>query len=382
LTPSKAFLDGDDIILSDSGCPADGICTGRLEAAGFTIGCADSTQAFNNTQVILPTGASSGFPTNEVFATSFSWERETPYQLNFSMKVKDTAECEGVILAKECSLRVATLRYPVVIDGSIKTIALEQGTTIFDDELVANSLEPGIESTGQSMLTGILNTLNGQYSSALSMMNTGTRGYSLRPSNNALLAQFADYRGLEQYGGLNSALMGSDACHLRFDDPFDYILNKTRELMFRKALADANSSVIQAITVDVQMSTNVYHTEYAFLVIAAVITLLAMIFVSTTFHGYWELGRDVSMSPLEIAKAFNAPLLAMEDSNNNNKGLVNSLGHKAVRYGVISEPIEHASLSGMKDNSTIKQSGLKSAFLGIAERDAVQAPRAGQHFKP
>lgn len=377
----KAFLDGEDITLSDSGCPTNGTCTGRLEAGGFAIGCVHDTQAFNNTPVILPTGASSGFPTNEVFETSFSWDRFTPYQLNFSMKFKDTEECEGTILAKFCSLRIATLRYPVVIDGATKTIALERGTTIFDDEFVANSPEPGIEDTGLSMLTGILNILTGQYSSALTMTNTATRGYALSASNNALLAQFADYHGLEKYGGLNSALMGPDACHLRFRDPFDYIMNKTRELMFRKALADANSSDIQAITVDVQMSTNVYETEYIFLVIAAAITLLAMAFVSATFYGYWELGRNVSMSPLEIARAFNAPLLAMEDSNSDIKGLVNSIGHKPVRYGVIAQRTGRVSLSGLKDRSTIRQRGMQSAYLGIAERGVVQAPQAGQHFK-
>ena len=382
LTLSQAFLDGLDISLPNSGCPSNGICTGHLDAAGFAISCENSTEAFNNTENIEPTGASTGFPTNEVFKTSFAWQKEMPYHLNFSTRVKDTAECEGVLLVKECSLRLATMRYPIIIDGSRKTISLKPDTSIFDDKGVAEIDELPIESTGLSMLSGIYLTLIGQFASSLSMTNSGTRGYSLQPSNDALLAQFTDFRALDQYGGLTSALLGFDGCHLRFNDPFDYVMNKTRELMFRKALADANSTAMQAVTVDVQSSTNVYHTNYAFVAIAVVITLLSILFVATTFYGYWELGREVSMSPLEIAKAFDAPLLAMEDSNNDSKALVKSIGNKAVRYGVIVEPVGHTPVDGLKGNGVVSQGGVRSAILGIAERDVVRAPREGQHYKP
>ena len=46
----------------------------------------------------------------------------------------------------------------------------------------------------------------------------------------------------------------------------------------------------------------------------------------------WTLGRDVSMSPLEVAKAFNAPLLAAEHSNAEVEELVKSVGARRVRY--------------------------------------------------
>lgn len=147
--------------------------------------------------------------------------------------------------------------------------------------------------------------------------------------------------------------------------------------MFRKALTDANSSHNQVVTVDIK--TTIYQTDYGYLVLAVTITLLAMILVTATFYGYWDLGREVSMSPLEIAKAFNAPLLAGEDSNSDSKSLVKSAGHKAVRYGVISGSVELALLADMKNQSTttIEESGMMSPrHLGIAERDAVVDPRA------
>ena len=105
------------------------------------------------------------------------------------------------------------MRYPVVIDGSRDTIALKPGTSIFDDKGIAESEELPIESTGLSMLSGIYLTLTGQYASSLSMTNTGTMGYSLAPSNNALIAQFTDFQSLDPNGGLTEALPGHDACH-------------------------------------------------------------------------------------------------------------------------------------------------------------------------
>jgi hypothetical protein len=81
---------------------------------------------------------------------------------------------------------------------------------------------------------------------------------------------------------------------------------------------------------DVQRAANVYHTDHALLFIVVIITLLVMMLVSATLYASCVLGRAVSMNSLEIAKTFNAPLLAIEDSNNDNKGLVKSLDAKPI----------------------------------------------------
>ncbi|KAH8624789.1 hypothetical protein IG631_20254 [Alternaria alternata] len=84
---------------------------------------------------------------------------------------------------------------------------------------------------------------------------------------------------------------------------------------------------------DVLRAANVYHTDHALLFIVVIITLLVMMLVSATLYASCVLGRAVSMNSLEIAKTFNAPLLAIEDSNNDNKGLVRSLDTKP--FGIV-----------------------------------------------
>lgn len=53
-----------------------------------------------------------------------------------------------------------------------------------------------------------------------------------------------------------------------------------------------------------------------------------------TYWGWWRLGRQVSMSPLEIARAFNAPILQDADPNATGDDLKRELGHKSVCFAL------------------------------------------------
>lgn len=36
---------------------------------------------------------------------------------------------------------------------------------------------------------------------------------------------------------------------------------------------------------------------------------VCLVVVASTFYEWWKIGRPITMSPIEIAKAFNAPVL-------------------------------------------------------------------------
>lgn len=66
------------------------------------------------------------------------------------------------------------------------------------------------------------------------------------------------------------------------------------------------------------------------------VTVLATIWVAIVFLSLWQLGRDMSMSPIEIAKAFAAPSLATAtDSNASVETLLQEVGNLKVRYGAV-----------------------------------------------
>ena len=51
--------------------------------------------------------------------------------------------------------------------------------------------------------------------------------------------------------------------------------------------------------------------------------------------GFWELGRPVSLNPLEIARAFGAPLMEGMDGNATPDMVTIERGGMSVRYGAL-----------------------------------------------
>ena len=64
--------------------------------------------------------------------------------------------------------------------------------------------------------------------------------------------------------------------------------------------------------------------------------LATLMSVLVLFHGYWRLGRQTSLSPIETAKAFDGPLLREAESNASVEQIVGSrVGQQVVRYGQV-----------------------------------------------
>lgn len=85
----------------------------------------------------------------------------------------------------------------------------------------------------------------------------------------------------------------------------------------------------------------VYNTEWAWAISAVLISFAGILAVLPLYHGWWELGRSVSLNPLEIAKAFGAPLLENVNSNACKSQIVKEVGPERVRYGVVEEKLDH-----------------------------------------
>jgi len=60
-----------------------------------------------------------------------------------------------------------------------------------------------------------------------------------------------------------------------------------------------------------------------------------MIAILPLYAGYWFLGRTVSLSPLEIARAFDAPVCEGLDGNASAGDVDIGRGGRVVRYGVL-----------------------------------------------
>lgn len=137
---------------------------------------------------------------------------------------------------------------------------------------------------------------------------------------------------------------------MNWRDPTSDIINALKETMFRTSLASFNTSKYATVigrpdlpnftdfyeAYPVNLSTvtdNITSTEpqviqmrrlprsqssksnYAYLGAALGVMVLGFLVATPAFYGFWELEREISLNPLEIAKAFNAQMLRGKSSN-------------------------------------------------------------------
>ena len=111
----------------------------------------------------------------------------------------------------------------------------------------------------------------------------------------------------------------------------------------------------------------VHKSQYAYLAIAMAIIILATLCVFIMLLGWWKLGRQVTLSPIEVAKAFVAPSLNDAKSNANIDGLLKAVAHRRLRYGEVWNEVE------MDENS--------EATIRFVRNGRCEKPQEGQSLQ-
>jgi hypothetical protein len=82
------------------------------------------------------------------------------------------------------------------------------------------------------------------------------------------------------------------------------ILTSMHNFMFCATLHASNGTVVQTFTTRHTFPVLLFHSNHHYLTAAFTITLLALLIMFFLFWGWWEFGQCVTLSPVEIAKAF------------------------------------------------------------------------------
>jgi hypothetical protein len=116
--------------------------------------------------------------------------------------------------------------------------------------------------------------------------------------------------------------------------------SSTRETISSTPFNETQFPRSRLVNMDVVQSVQVYKTSYAFLGGAVAVMLLAVVVVMPLFHGFWRLGRQPSLSPLETATALGAPLLVatVSSSNATASEIMKTAGGQHVQYGECKTP--------------------------------------------
>ncbi|KAK5163275.1 uncharacterized protein LTR77_010861 [Saxophila tyrrhenica] len=238
--------------------------------------------------------------------------------------------CEGTFKYRACTFASAVGEYDVTIDNN--RVTLDQTppriVSFANNAAMNHTLDSGMY---QSTLAGIVTLLRTQWTTSYATygeVNTGPTSMS--------------------HGTSYMQFMRADpvsACGVSFDDPYDTVVQSLNSLMFLTGMVAGRedpSFLRHALDPGLEVNTtttgyrqgehNVYRIDFVFFFAAVMVDLVCMAFILPTYWGWWRIGRSASFSPLELAEAFNAPLLAGSGANSSGSRITTTLGDVPVQY--------------------------------------------------
>ncbi|KAI5239331.1 hypothetical protein E4T43_06806 [Aureobasidium subglaciale] len=287
--------------------------------------------------------------------------------------------CSGIMTRHVCILRPAVISYPVTVEdtfssspgpgesqtGRVSNMYLGRNATSFggtlyyydaENDWYDTTLRPYnksakqqdtfsvvghkdiLEEQGQPLTTigGIAVALtDGFAGDAYLYYDTASDYYTMIPDGSAK----------NTFRASHNTTMTPFGCNYEYEDPLDELVSRINELMFSLAIdpwyvdLDLNSSDYTTWNATEYTYSIHYQTNRAYMWGALASMLFCIICVLPSYYGYWQLGREVTLGPFEIANAFRAPVLDHPAvANARVKDLIREVGNRQVKYG---EMIRH-----------------------------------------
>lgn len=79
----------------------------------------------------------------------------------------------------------------------------------------------------------------------------------------------------------------------------------------------------------------IYHTSPLLVALGVAVSSIGVVGVVPLYYGFWEMGRRVSLNPLEVAHAFGLPLMEDLDGNATSDLIAVERGGLCVKYGAV-----------------------------------------------
>jgi hypothetical protein len=314
---------------------------------------------------------------------------------NTTQDSNDFQSCPGTLTRHRCILRPAIVKYPVTIEdnsqsGDQKTdtkMYLGYNTTSYGGQtyytdsgikvdgssypytndvdrsfMISNGFANGTSSAYDPKVHQLIDYEMIKYKDVLEEDPYVTRRMSTAIGGiaSALNEKLQGFGSLDFYDGqfaLNPSGLATDqlfkavyntttrGCGYQYRDPRDHVIRRINMLMFSLSIApdiddrglDGNFSngPVEAQIPAQEFSVSLhYKTNKGFMYGALASILVCVLCVLPSYWGYWQLGRDVTLGPFEIANAFRAPILDHPSvANAGVKILIREVGQREVKYG-------------------------------------------------
>jgi hypothetical protein len=303
------------------------------------------------------------------FSTSYEPADDS---LTLTSTHKNTRSCGGDIQFQTCTLTQAKSDVPFVItNGTIDRRTDVPNSELYDEvlsnddafmatywPLALNTIFPSVSvnvsaSSDFSKLdyTKCVQSWNMKNSTGSLNSSSTTTTCSNSPVGSALLTNDPS----TVYAARYEASTDEDPlCGTTWTDPMPDMIQTMQNLAFRTtvamttapdslfapeltgaALADLRSNWTQRVPITGYRTLPVYQTSPLLVALGVALSLIGVVAVIPLYYGFWEMGRKVSMNPLEIARAFGAPVMEDLDGNTTSDMISVERGGMAIKYGAL-----------------------------------------------
>jgi hypothetical protein len=143
------------------------------------------------------------------------------------------------------------------------------------------------------------------------------------------------------------------SCEISIPDPTNWVLSQVDSILFRASVYNAmtaigfnstlnettflEDAIAQYNNATILSDTLIYESDLRFWIPAILLVFICIMCVLPSYWGFWELGRKVTLGPMEIAGAFQAPVLHHPAVANGGEvhSLLKEVGKRKVRYGEV-----------------------------------------------
>ncbi|KAI9833511.1 MAG: hypothetical protein M1819_003670 [Sarea resinae] len=371
-----------------SGCSGD--CLVTVKAFGLVPSCSNTTKSINyGAFLVSGNNSEQNFEENAgaktLFETAFDirwgletnetggWPANLTYHLTYTVADPDRSHqtCEGAIC--DCPA-TATERTCVLRRGIVEySLRLSNTSAVFvgdSTEYKADTVLPwdtfdiandehgdarGGEGSagGTTIIGGFQDAAQAAFGSEAEIVYgaLGRPGSSWRyNSTGSLSSQYIDsaYDNWQNFGYW---------CNFSYNDPTKNILQSLNEISFRSAINATNSSTPAQTVLAMQTTTKTfYKSHFKYLWGALALMIFSVLVVTPTLYGWWDLDRKFTLDPIEMARAFDAPLLRDTGGRSSKvevRDVLREIGWRKVQYRdnvfrELTEPVAMAEGIGLR----------------------------------
>lgn len=371
-------------------CPFRQECSGTFRALGFAFSCNTTNEYINyGLQHQSQLGeANTSYPLWDI-AFNSSWATDAKPYASIDMNMMyvdsragaDSNDCPGTLTQRTCQIRPAIIEYPVTVmvpsEEELRGKNIVTHVKFFNDTTDHAMGDPITSSQIDQLKFIEYVDLNEKFNETSTI---GALTYVLNNlySSSASLTYKDDW-DIEMRGGQAQTTFFADSdmdtksrCYYDIDrpgmdDPAIELLRKVNTLSFVAALylksqptisvANRTNMASQTALSSVTGIVEEYITDFNYVAGALVATFVTILLVFPVYWGFWQLGRKVTLGPLEIANAFNAPIIKPDNVRGQHgdfEEVLHEVGKRRVRYGQLKDA--------------------PPGSMGIAEPDSVVQP--------